>query len=85
MQDFSSGGEVAVQFVSDRELVVEGYVEDEGQCSRSCRRFQRRFIVPSPVDLQAVTSVLSADGVLTITAPKQVRQQHHNKERPSDA
>lgn len=73
VQDFSSSGEVAVQFVSERELVVEGRVEEEGRCSRSCRRFQRRFLMSGPVDLQAVTSVISADGVLTITAPKKVR------------
>ncbi|MPC48066.1 Protein lethal(2)essential for life [Portunus trituberculatus] len=70
VQDFSSRGEVAVLFVSDREVVVEGRVEEQGQCSSACRRFQRRFLVPGPVELQAVTSVLSADGVLTITAPK---------------
>ncbi|KAK8398783.1 hypothetical protein O3P69_004110 [Scylla paramamosain] len=72
VQDFSSRGEVAVMFVSEREVVVEGRVEEQGQCSSACRRFQRRFLVPCPVDVQAVTSVLSADGVLTITAPKKV-------------
>uniref|UniRef100_A0A0P4VPE5 SHSP domain-containing protein n=1 Tax=Scylla olivacea TaxID=85551 RepID=A0A0P4VPE5_SCYOL len=77
VQDFSSRGEVAVMFVSEREVVVEGRVDEQGQCSSACRRFQRRFLVPCPVDVQAVTSVLSADGVLTITAPKKVRQQHH--------
>lgn len=74
VQDFSSSGEMTVQFLSERELLVEGRVEEEGKCSRSCRRFQRCFLMPGPVDLQAVTSVLSADGVLTITAPKKVRK-----------
>lgn len=74
VQDFSSSGEVAVQFLSECELVVEGRVEEEGRCSRSCRKFQRCFHMPGPVDLHAVTSVISADGVLTVTAPKKVRK-----------
>lgn len=74
VQDFSSSGEVAVQFMSECELVVEGRVEEEGKCSSSCRRFQRCFLTPGPVDLQAVRSVISSDGVLTIIAPKKVRK-----------
>lgn len=73
MKDFSDGGEISVKAVSDRELVVEGRKEKQGDGSRCSQRFLRRFVVPGDMQLDGVTSVVSSDGVLTISAPKKVR------------
>ncbi|XP_063586551.1 uncharacterized protein LOC134764016 [Penaeus indicus] len=70
VHDFVDGGEVSVKAVNERELVVEGQLEKKGDGSRSSKRFLRRFVVPGDIELEAVTSVTSSDGVLTISAPK---------------
>ncbi|XP_042893945.1 uncharacterized protein LOC122267838 [Penaeus japonicus] len=64
------GGEISVKAVNDRELVVEGHMEKKENGSQSTKRFLRRFVVPGDIHLGAVTSVMSSDGVLTISAPK---------------
>lgn len=69
VQDFVDG-EVNVEAVSDRELVVEGRVEREEGGAKSTKRFQRRFLVPGHFNLEGVDSSMSSDGVLTITVPK---------------
>ncbi|XP_047473902.1 uncharacterized protein LOC125028556 [Penaeus chinensis] len=70
VKDFSDGGEISVKAVNDRELVVEGRKEKQGDGSRCSQQFLRRFVVPGDIQLDAVTSVVSSDGVLTISAPK---------------
>ncbi|XP_047474772.1 uncharacterized protein LOC125029068 [Penaeus chinensis] len=70
VHDFLDGGEVTVKAVNERELVVEGHLEKKGDGSKSTKRFLRRFVVPGDIELEAVTSVTSSDGVLTISAPK---------------
>ncbi|XP_042893942.1 uncharacterized protein LOC122267835 [Penaeus japonicus] len=70
VQDFMDGGEISVKAVNDRELVVEGHMEKKENGSKSTKRFLRRFVVPGDIHLEAVTSVMSSDGVLTISAPK---------------
>ncbi|XP_047474195.1 heat shock protein 67B1-like [Penaeus chinensis] len=70
VKDFSDGGEISVKAVNDRELVVEGRKEKQGDGSRCSQRFLRRFVVPGDLQLDAVNSVVSSDGVLTISAPK---------------
>ncbi|XP_063603419.1 uncharacterized protein LOC134779292 [Penaeus indicus] len=70
VKDFSDGGEISVKAMNDRELVVEGRKEKQGDGSRCSQRFVRRFVVPGDIELDAVTSVVSSDGVLTISAPK---------------
>ncbi|XP_037777054.1 heat shock protein 22-like [Penaeus monodon] len=37
---------------------------------KSMKSFCRRFNFPGKVDMEAVTSAMSSDGVMTITAPK---------------
>lgn len=71
VQDFVDG-EVNVEAVSDRELVVEGRVEREEGGAKSTKRFQRRFLVPGHFNFEGVDSSMSSDGVLTITVPKMV-------------
>lgn len=67
-----NGGEITVKAVKDRELVVEGRVEKEEDGSSYTKRFLRHFVLPFDVYLESVSSVMSSDGVLTITAPKKV-------------
>jgi len=65
-------GDVKVKVV-DEELVVEGRAEEEeGGSSVSTRSFRRRFALPHSTDMTRITSVMSSDGILTITALKTV-------------
>ena len=63
-------GTVTVRSVQDRELVVEGHVERQEGNERFKKQFHRRFVLPSNISSESVSSVMSADGVLIITAPK---------------
>uniref|UniRef100_A0A0P4VY54 SHSP domain-containing protein n=2 Tax=Scylla olivacea TaxID=85551 RepID=A0A0P4VY54_SCYOL len=64
------GGDIKVKVVGRNEVQVEGRIEkEEGGCM-SMRSFCRSFHLPGVVDVDAVTSCLSSDGVLTIKAPK---------------
>ncbi|XP_042893939.1 uncharacterized protein LOC122267832 [Penaeus japonicus] len=70
VHDFTDGGAMSVKAVNDRELVVEGQLEKKEDDSKSTKRFLRRFVVPGDIELDSVTSVVSSDGVLTVSAPK---------------
>lgn len=59
--------------------VVDGYVVVDGKHEERSdehgfisRQFTRRYKVPDDVELAAITSTLSSDGVLSIGAPKKV-------------
>lgn len=54
----------------DDTVVVEGKIEKKEGNAISTQKFTRRFILPSGVNLNAISSALSRDGVLTINAPK---------------
>jgi len=72
MHDFM-GGDVKVKVVGEKELVVEGRMEkEEGKSSMCAYSFRRRFSLPHLTDMAAVTSVMSSDGILTITVPRVV-------------
>lgn len=58
--------------VQDRELVVEGHTEQQEGGAKLKKQFHRRFVLPHDIYPESVSSVMSADGVLTITAPKKV-------------
>ncbi|XP_047474080.1 uncharacterized protein LOC125028649 [Penaeus chinensis] len=62
--------DVKVKVVDNKEVVVEGRAEKSDGTSRSSKSFCRRFTFPEAVDMNAVTSAMSSDGVLTISAPK---------------
>ncbi|XP_069981754.1 serine-rich adhesin for platelets [Penaeus vannamei] len=62
--------DVRVKVVDNKEVVVEGRAEKNDGTLRSSKSFCRRFTLPGAVDMNAVTSAMSSDGVLTITAPK---------------
>lgn len=58
--------------VNEREVVVEGQVDKVEEGVKFRKHFHRRFVLPRDIYLESVTSVMSSDGVLTITAPKKV-------------
>ncbi|XP_037777724.1 uncharacterized protein LOC119574519 isoform X2 [Penaeus monodon] len=62
--------DVKVKVVDNKEVVVEGRAEKNDGTLRSSKSFCRRFTFPGAVDMNAVTSAMSSDGVLTITGPK---------------
>ncbi|XP_063586989.1 protein lethal(2)essential for life-like [Penaeus indicus] len=68
VHDFKSG-DVKVR-VEENQVVVEGRVEKEEDDFKSMKSFCRRFNFPGKVAMRGVTSAMSSDGVLTITAPK---------------
>jgi len=72
VHDFMTG-DIKVKVVDNKEVVVEGRVEKQDGGFRSTKSFCRRFNFPGKVDMEAVTSAMSSDGVLTITAPKSVK------------
>ena len=63
--------ELTVKVVNDS-LLIEAHHEekDEKTGSFSQRHFQQRFFLPKSCDKEALTSSLSADGLLTVTAPR---------------
>lgn len=69
MRDFQ-GGDVQVKVVGRSEVQVEARLEKEERGCKSSRSFRRRFHLPGVLDVDAVTSALSSDGILTIKAPK---------------
>ena len=52
------------------EIVIEGEKEEKKNNSVSKRKFRKQFTLPGSVNLNATTSALSSDGVLSIVVPK---------------
>ncbi|CAL4100593.1 unnamed protein product [Meganyctiphanes norvegica] len=73
VQDFINDGEVNVKVVNDNELVVEGRVQKNDGGANSMKNFKKSFTLSPNTDLDSITSVVSADGVLAITVPKKVQ------------
>ncbi|XP_076061822.1 uncharacterized protein LOC143037452 isoform X2 [Oratosquilla oratoria] len=80
VKDFRDG-KLSVKVVDDS-VVTEGRIERKQGGSTSTHRFRQRFSLPKSVDLEAVTSTISSDGILTITAPK-TQQQSVTKKQTS--
>lgn len=64
-------GDIIVKTVDDT-VVVEGKIEQKEGNTIKTQVFTRRFMLPPTVNMNAVSSALSRDGVLTIYAPKLV-------------
>lgn len=57
--------------LKETELSIEGkHDERDEQGARVQRHFVRKYILPDNVDLDAVVSQLTPEGVLSVTAPK---------------
>nr|ABM55532.1 putative small heat shock protein [Maconellicoccus hirsutus] len=66
--------EVNVKIVDDY-LVVEGkHEERQDKHGYISRQFTRRYKLPQNVNLEAIASNLSSDGILSITAPKKAEK-----------
>lgn len=71
VQQFSPD-EIVVKTVDNNVIVEAKHEEKKDEHGYISRHFIRRYILPSCHDPLEVTSSLSSDGVLTITAPKKV-------------
>ena len=71
VQQFSPE-EIKVKIVGNSIIVEAEHEEKQDEHGFISRRFVRRYVLPSSHDLMNVTSTLSSDGILTITAPKKV-------------
>ncbi|CAG0909157.1 unnamed protein product, partial [Cyprideis torosa] len=57
--------------VQDRMVTIEGkHEERQDEHGYISRQFSRRYVVPKGIKMDNVTSRISNDGVLTVTAPK---------------
>jgi len=65
--DFISG-DVTVRLVEGKELLVEGQAEKQDGSRVSRVSFVRRFALPDLVERDAISCVLSSDGILTIVS-----------------
>lgn len=64
--------EITVKTI-DTTIIVEGkHEEKQDEHGYISRHFVRRYVLPRDVEVHNITSSLSSDGVLTITAPKRV-------------
>nr|QOV08711.1 HSP21 [Macrobrachium nipponense] len=72
VQDFVNGGDITLKVINDSGIVVEGHIEKEEGGSKSLKHFMKQFRVPGNIRLDSVSSVMSSDGVLTVTVPKSV-------------
>lgn len=66
--------EISVKVVDDFLVIDARHEERQDSHGYISRHFTRRYKVPSDVDIDAVKSKLSSDGVLTLEAPKKVVQ-----------
>ncbi|CAK9803878.1 Protein lethal(2)essential for life [Anthophora quadrimaculata] len=63
--------------VVDKCVIVEGkHEEKQDEHGWISRQFTRKYIIPEQCDIEQVTSTLSSDGMLSITAPR--------KDQPKD-
>ncbi|XP_015603615.1 protein lethal(2)essential for life [Cephus cinctus] len=69
VQQFSPE-EITVKTVDNNVIVEAKHEEKQDEHGYISRHFVRRYVLPSSHDVENVTSSLSSDGVLTITAPK---------------
>ncbi|XP_076045605.1 uncharacterized protein LOC143027842 [Oratosquilla oratoria] len=55
--------------LKEKTLSVQGKIEEVTETSRSCQDVTHEFEIPEDVDLEALESSLSNEGILTIQAP----------------
>lgn len=72
VQQFSPH-EITVKTIDNHVVVEAKHEEKQDEHGYISRHFVRRYVLPPSHDLVNITSTLSSDGVLTITAPKKVR------------
>lgn len=71
--------EISVKVV-DGCVVVEGkHEEKQDEHGWISRQFVRKYLIPEQCDIDQVTSSLSSDAVLTITAPRKEKPKTHSE------
>lgn len=78
VQQFSPE-EITVKTVGNQIIVEAKHEERQDEHGFISRHFVRRYVLPASHDVINITSSLSSDGVLTITAPKKVRDEEEEE------
>ncbi|ROT65112.1 Protein lethal(2)essential for life [Penaeus vannamei] len=87
VEAFMASG-VRFDVVNENELIIESCAENGEGNSASRKGFYRRFLFPSLVSVDTVRSVLSRDGILTITVAKKKARlvcAEHSRRRRMDS
>ncbi|KAB0792042.1 hypothetical protein PPYR_14003 [Photinus pyralis] len=66
--------EITIKALNGNAIVVEAKHEKNDENGSISRQLFRKFVIPKGHDMKKVESMLSSDGVLTITAPNKVEQ-----------
>ncbi|CAG9768144.1 unnamed protein product [Ceutorhynchus assimilis] len=75
--------EITVKVTGENVLTIEGkHEEQEDEHGYISRHFVRRYVLPKNCDAGKITSKLSSDGVLTITAPTVEKMEVEHKTIP---
>lgn len=64
-----------MQSFADRTLTVSAKIEETTEISRSSQNFTTQYDLPEGLNLDALESSLSDDGLLTIEAPQIVQEE----------
>ncbi|XP_012277090.1 protein lethal(2)essential for life-like [Orussus abietinus] len=78
VQQFSPE-EITVKTVGENVIVEAKHEEKRDEHGFISRHFVRRYVLPSSHNVENVTSSLSSDGVLTITAPKKAPESNETE------
>ena len=63
--------EVSVKALTDGSIVIEArHEEKQDEHGYISRQFSRKYLLPKDVESEKLSSSLTADGILTVTAPK---------------
>ncbi|CAG9768146.1 unnamed protein product [Ceutorhynchus assimilis] len=75
--------EITVKITDENVLTIEGkHEEQQDEHGYISRHFVRRYVLPKNCDMGNITSKLSSDGVLTITAPTIEKMETEHKNIP---
>lgn len=71
--------------VSNNIIIEAKHEERQDEHGYVSRQFLRRYVLPPSHDVNNITSSLSSDGVLTITAPKKVSNEKEKQRWPDES
>jgi len=62
--------DISIRAESDKLTVSAKYIQEEGASQKIIKQFNKQVDIPSNVNIEKMISYLSADGILTVEAPK---------------
>ncbi|KAL1138503.1 hypothetical protein AAG570_008566 [Ranatra chinensis] len=74
--------ELSVKVVDDFLVVDAKHEERSDEHGFVSRQFTRRYKLPKDIDVKALVSKLSSDGVLSLEAPKMAKSEENSREIP---